>query len=61
MNESTHHLQDMIGLFYVVRNVLIQHSSTLLGGSNHLPITTCTKIVYEKQVRYLCLHKKLVR
>jgi hypothetical protein len=54
-------LQDMIGLFYVVRNVLIQHSSTLLGGSNHLPITTCTKIVYEKQVRYLCLHKKLVR
>jgi hypothetical protein len=42
MNESTHHLQDMIGLFYVVRNVLIQHSSTLLCGSNHVPTTTCT-------------------
>lgn len=50
MNESTHHLQDMIVLFYVVRNVVIQHSSTLLCGSNHLPITTtCTnRVVYEK-------------
>jgi hypothetical protein len=39
----------MIGLFYVIRNVLIQHRRTLLCGGNHLSITTCTNQLLENK------------